>query len=47
MKTTLNYVISTILTTVVYYLGGMDTAMKTLLILMVLALMEMIYFLKQ
>lgn len=36
MKTTINYVISTILTTVVYYLGGMDTAMKTLLILMVL-----------
>ena len=36
MKTTINYIISTMLTTIVYYLGGLDTAMKTLLILMVL-----------
>ena len=36
MKTTINYIASTLLTTIVYYLGGLDTAMKTLLILMVL-----------
>ena len=36
MKNTINYVISTILTTIIYYLGGLDTALKTLLILMLL-----------
>ena len=36
MKTIINYITSTLLTTVVYYLGGLDIAMKTLLILMVL-----------
>ena len=36
MKTMINYITSTLLTTVVYYLGGLDIAMKTLLILMVL-----------
>ena len=36
MKTIINYISSTILTTIVYYLGGLDMALKTLLILMVL-----------
>jgi len=36
MKVTINYITSTILTTIIYYLGGLDTAMKTLLILMLL-----------
>ena len=36
MKTIINYITSTLLTTIVYYLGGLDTAVKTLLILMVL-----------
>jgi len=36
MKITINYISSTILTTIIYYLGGLDTAMKTLLILMLL-----------
>lgn len=36
MKNIFNFIISTVLTTVVYYLGGMDTALKTLLILIVL-----------
>ena len=36
MKTIINYISSTLLTTVVYYLGGLDMALKTLLILMVL-----------
>ena len=36
MKTIINYLSSTILTTIVYYLGGLDMALKTLLILMVL-----------
>ena len=36
MKAIINYVSSTILTTIVYYLGGLDMALKTLLILMVL-----------
>ncbi len=36
MKTVINYVTSTILTTIVYYLGGLDMALKTLLILMIL-----------
>lgn len=36
MKVTINYISSTILTTIIYYLGGLDTAMKTLLILMLL-----------
>ena len=36
MKTVIDYITSTLLTTIVYYLGGLDTAMKTLLILMVL-----------
>ena len=36
MKTIINYITSTLLTTIVYYLGGLDTAIKTLLILMVL-----------
>lgn len=36
MKTIINYITSTLLTTIVYYLGGLDTAMKTLLILMIL-----------
>ena len=31
MKVTINYISSTILTTIIYYLGGLDTAMKTLL----------------
>ena len=35
MKTIINYISSTILTTIVYYLGGLDMALKTLLILMV------------
>ena len=33
---TIKYIASTVLTTIIYYLGGLDTAMKTLLILMVL-----------
>ena len=36
MKTIINYISSTILTTIVYFLGGLDMALKTLLILMVL-----------
>ena len=36
MKTIINYIASTLLTTIVYYLGGLDMALKTLLILMVL-----------
>lgn len=36
MKIIINYISSTILTTIVYYLGGLDMALKTLLILMVL-----------
>ena len=36
MKAIINYVSSTILTTIVYYLGGLDMALKTLLILMIL-----------
>lgn len=36
MKTIINYITSTLLTTIVYYLGGLDMALKTLLILMVL-----------
>ena len=36
MKTIINYISSTILTTIDYYLGGLDMALKTLLILMVL-----------
>ena len=36
MKTIINYITSTLLTTVVYYLGGWDIALKTLLILMAL-----------
>ena len=36
MKTIIYYISSTILTTIVYYLGGLDMALKTLLILMVL-----------
>ena len=36
MKGIINYRSSTILTTIIYYLGGLDTAMKTLLILMLL-----------
>ena len=36
MKTIINYISSTLLTTIVYYLGGLDMALKTLLILMVL-----------
>lgn len=36
MKKTINFFMSTCLTTIVYYLGGLDTALKTLLILMVL-----------
>ena len=33
MKNIINFFTSTFLTTVVYYLGGIDTALKTLLIL--------------
>ena len=36
MKTIINYISSTILTTIIYYLGGLDMALKTLLILMIL-----------
>lgn len=36
MRKLINYIISTFLTTIIYYLGGLDTALKTLLILMVL-----------
>lgn len=36
MKHIYNFFTSTFLTTVVYYLGGLDAALKTLLILMVL-----------
>jgi len=36
MKQIINFFTSTVLTTVVYYLGGLDTALKTLLVLMVL-----------
>lgn len=36
MKNIYNFVTGTLLTTVVYFLGGMDTALKTLLILIVL-----------
>jgi toxin secretion/phage lysis holin len=36
MKNVINFVTGTLLTTVVYFLGGLDTALKTLLILIVL-----------
>lgn len=36
MKNIINFFTSTLLTTVVYFLGGLDTALKTLLILIVL-----------
>ena len=36
MKNIINFFTSTFLTTIVYYLGGLDTALKTLLILIVL-----------
>ena len=36
MKTIINFISSTLLTTIIYYLGGLDMALKTLLILMVL-----------
>lgn len=36
MKNIINFFTSTCLTTVVYYLGGLDAALKTLLVLMVL-----------
>ncbi|MGI6608770.1 MAG: phage holin family protein [Erysipelotrichaceae bacterium] len=36
MKQIINFFSSTVLTTVVYYLGGLDAALKTLLVLMVL-----------
>jgi toxin secretion/phage lysis holin len=36
MKNVINFVMGTLLTTVVYFLGGLDTALKTLLILIVL-----------
>lgn len=36
MKNVINYITSTLLTTVVYFLGGFDTALKTLLIIIVL-----------
>lgn len=36
MKNLINFVTSTLLTTVVYFLGGLDIALKTLLIFMLL-----------
>ena len=36
MKNIINFVTSTLLTTVVYFLGGLDIALKTLLIFMLL-----------
>ena len=36
MKAIINYISSTLLTTIIYYLGGLDMALKTLLILMIL-----------
>lgn len=36
MKNIINFITSTFLTTVVYYLGGLDIALKTLLIMIVL-----------
>lgn len=36
MKTVFNFISGTVLTTIVYYLGGFDTALQTLLIMMVL-----------
>ena len=36
MKNTINIITSTLLTTVVYFLGGLDIALKTLLIFMLL-----------
>ena len=36
MKNIINFFTSTFLTTIVYYLGGLDTALKTLLILIIL-----------
>lgn len=36
MKTIINYITSTLLTTIVYFLGGLDIALKTLLIMIVL-----------
>lgn len=36
MKTIINYITSTFLTTIVYFLGGLDIALKTLLIMIVL-----------
>lgn len=36
MKQIINFFSSTVLTTVVYYLGGLDAALKALLVLMVL-----------
>ncbi len=36
MKTIINFISSSVLTTIIYYLGGLDMALKTLLILMIL-----------
>ena len=36
MKNIINFITSTLLTTVVYFLGGLDIALKTLLIFMLL-----------
>lgn len=36
MKNIVNFITGTVLTTVVYFLGGLDTALKTLLVLIVL-----------
>lgn len=36
MKNIINFVTSTVLTTVVYFLGGLDIALKTLLVFMLL-----------
>ena len=40
MKTIINYISSTLLTTIVYYLGGLDMALKTLLIKKLIVLLD-------